>query len=466
MNKRQFLMMAAGLLTATSTMAIGSPDNNNALIQDATTSNETAPKTAQPKKSNSNDYEKWRIGSYGEMLATFKDYGLNRFYGNSVGNTKINHNEISIPRFILQGEYKITPKWILSAEIEFEAGGTGSAVEMEAQSGSENGEYETEMEKGGEVALEQFHITRLITPQFNVRVGHLIIPVGLTNAHHEPLNFFTAARPEGATTIMASTWHETGLEIFGTVGKGATTFDYQAMVTAGLNPNGFDSYNWIQGGKQGFLETDNFTAPAYTLRLDWRGIPGLRVGASMFYNPKAGKNADKLITYANIGDINVLLYSFDAQYSNRYVTARANYLSGNITETTGLTAANKYYSNKSPYSRMGPVAKRAVDCSAEVGVNLKSFFPGVSNFPVIYPFVHYNYYNPQEKCESGLIADKRCQVSLWSIGANWRPLPNLVVKADYTTRQIGTSKMFGASQYNSENELRIGVAYMLWFAKK
>lgn len=459
-------MMAAGLLTATSAMAIGSQDNNDALIQDATTNNETAPKAAQPKKSNSNNYEKWRIGSYGEMLATFKDYGLNRFYGNSVGNTKINHNEISIPRFILQGEYKITPKWILSAEIEFEAGGTGSAVEMEAQSGSENGEYETEMEKGGEVALEQFHITRLIAPQFNVRVGHLIIPLGLTNAHHEPLNFFTAARPEGATTIMASTWHETGVELFGTVGKGAATFDYQALVTAGLNPNGFDSYNWIQGGKQGFLETDNFTAPAYTLRLDWRGIPGLRVGASMFYNPKAGKNADKLITYANMGDINVLLYSFDAQYSNRYVTARANYLSGNITETTGLTAANKYYSNKSPYSRMGPVAKRAVDWSAEVGVNLKSFFPGVSHFPVIYPFVHYNYYNPQEKCESGLIADKRCQVSLWSIGANWRPLPNLVVKADYTTRQIGTSKMFGTSQYNSENELRIGVAYMLWFAKK
>ena len=140
-------MMAAGLLTATSAMAIGSQDNNDALIQDATTSNETAPNAAQPKKSNSNDYEKWRIGSYGEMLATFKDYGLNRFYGNSVGNTKINHNEISIPRFILQGEYKITPKWILSAEIEFEAGGTGSAVEMEAQSGSENGEYETEMEK-------------------------------------------------------------------------------------------------------------------------------------------------------------------------------------------------------------------------------------------------------------------------------------------------------------------------------
>lgn len=126
-------MMTAGLL------AIGSP---------ATAATGAADSTATA----GNDYDKWRIGSYGEMLATFKDYGLNRFYGGSTGNTKVNHNEISIPRFILQGEYKITPKWILSAEIEFEAGGTGSAIEMEAQSGSENGEYETEAEKGGEVA--------------------------------------------------------------------------------------------------------------------------------------------------------------------------------------------------------------------------------------------------------------------------------------------------------------------------
>ena len=198
-----------------------------------------------------NDFNKWRIGSYGEILATFKDYGLNRFYGGSKGNTKKNHNEISIPRFVLEGEYKITPKWILGAEIEFEAGGTGITYEIEAQSGSENGEYETEVEKGGEVALEQFHITRLIVPAFNIRAGHMIVPVGLTNAHHEPLNFFTAARPEGATTIMASTWHETGLAFFGQFGKGAATFDYEAMVTSGLNPNGFDAYNWIKKAKQG-----------------------------------------------------------------------------------------------------------------------------------------------------------------------------------------------------------------------
>ena len=452
----KLLLMAMGMLAASTSVV-------------AETETSAAPSEAvasKAKSTSSDDFKKWRIGSYGEMLATFKDYGLNRYYGAGSGNSKTNHNEISIPRFILQGEYKITPKWILGAEIQFESGGTGSAVEIEAQSGSENGEYETEMEKGGEVALEQFHITRLITPAFNVRVGHIIIPVGLTNSHHEPLNFFTAARPEGATTLLASTWHETGLEFFGTFGKGAATFDYQAMVTAGLNPNGFDCYNWVQGGRQGILETDNFSAPAYTARLDWKGVPGLRVGASVLYNPNAGKNSDKLVTYDDLGKINVFIYSFDAQYVNKYVTARANFLTGNITETVGITAKNRRYSNLSPYTRMGPVAKRALDWSAEVGVNLKSIFSGVENFPVIYPFAHYNYYNPQEKCEKGLIADMRNQVSLWSFGANWRPLPSLVVKADYTTRQIGTHKMFGKGKYNSENEFRLGVAYMLWFAKK
>ena len=413
-------------------------------------------------------FTKFRIGSYGEMLTQFKDYGLNRYSGVPTGNMKKHHAEISVPRFILGGDYKITPKWILGVEIEFESGGTGQALEIESGSASENGEYELEHEKGGEVALEQFHLTRLIVPEFNIRAGHMIIPVGLTNTHHEPINFFTAARPEGATTLLPSTWHETGLEVFGAFGKGYASFDYEAMVTAGLNPNGFNVYNWVKGGKQGLFETDNFSAPAYTARLNWTGVPGLRLGASVFYNPNAGKNADKLITYAGLGKINILLYSFDAQYINKYVTARANFLSGNIPETRALTQANRSLGMGQPYSTPKPgyfIAKRAIDWSVEAGLNLKALLPRMENFPALYPFVHYNYYNPQEKGEGGAVMEQRCQVSLWSAGLNWRILPGLVVKADYTTRQIGTGRIFGKGKYNSENEFRLGLAYNLWFTK-
>lgn len=119
------------------------------------------------------------------------DYDSNRFSGTSYGSSRKHRNDIAIPRFVLAWDYKFSFRWLLGAEIEFESGGVGLETELE---NSENGEYETEMEKGGEVALEQLHITRLIHPVFNVRAGHLILPVGLTNAHHEP-STFSAHRP-------------------------------------------------------------------------------------------------------------------------------------------------------------------------------------------------------------------------------------------------------------------------------
>ena len=51
-------------------------------------------------------YEQFRIGGYGEVVANFKDYGINRFYGGSDGNTKKHRNTISIPRFVLALDYK------------------------------------------------------------------------------------------------------------------------------------------------------------------------------------------------------------------------------------------------------------------------------------------------------------------------------------------------------------------------
>ena len=54
--------------------------------------------------------------------------------------------------------------------------------------------------------------------------------------------------------------------------------------------------------------------------------------------------------------------------------------------------------------------------------------------------------------------EKRCQVSMWTAGLNWYALPNLVVKADYTTRQSRNKQGFGTGKYNSENEFSIGIA--------
>ena len=402
-------------------------------------------------------YDRFRVGGYGEILANFMDYGINRFQ-RPQGNDKDHRIAVSIPRFIVAFDYKFNSRWILGAEIEFEAGGTGTAYELE---NTENGEYETEVEKGGEVALEQFHITRLIHPAFNVRAGHLIVPVGLTNEHHEPINFFGTSRPEGETTIIPSTWHETGIEFFGTFGRDYTRFNYQAQVVAGLNANGFDDRNtWVASGKQGIFETDNFTSPAYVARLNYLGVPGLKVGGSFYYCHNTGANSDKPDTYKNIGDIPLRIYTADVQYKNKYVTARANLIYGNLGNSIQLSNANGKLSGLSPYSRVTPIAKHAISCGGEVGLNLRSLCRDNEKVPVIYPFVRYEYYNPQEDVLSPNTAELRNKVSMWTAGANWYALPNLVIKADYTTRKIGSG------DFNSENEFSLAVAYIGWFWSK
>ena len=400
-------------------------------------------------------YGRYRIGGYGEILAQFKNYGINRFTGTAQGNSDFKRNTISIPRFVLAGDYKFNKHWNLGVEVEFEAGGTGTAYEIE---NTENGEYETEMEKGGEVALEQFHLTYRLNNSFMVRVGHQIVPVGLTNTHHEPINFFGTVRPEGETTLLPSTWHETGISFLGELGRKWASFDYQVMILAGLNANGFDRNTWVASGKQGFFEVDNFTSPAYVARVNYRGVPGLRLGASFYYVHNAAANSDKPQTYTF--DVPVRIWSVDAQYRHRYFTVRGNLLGGNIGNSSLLTAKNNRLSNKSPYSRLAPIAKRGVSYGLEAGLSVKNL-AHCRKMPDIIPFFRYEYYNPQEKvivdANNLKGADDRLKTQMWVAGLNYRPLPNLVLKADYTNRRIGNG------QYKSENEFALGVAFIGWF---
>ena len=291
--------------------------------------------------------------------------------------------------------------------------------------------------------------------------GHIIVPVGLTNEHHEPINFFGTSRPEGETSILPSTWHETGIEFFGTFGKGYARFNYQAQVVAGLNANGFDRNNWVQGGKQGIFETDNFTSPAYVARLNYIGVPGLKVGGSFYYCNNVLANSDKLTEYNAIeGKAPLRIYTADVEYKNKYVTARGNIVYGNLDKSAELTTYNALLSGLSPYTRTTPIAKHAVSYGGEVGFNLRSVCRDNPKVPVIYPFVRYEYYNPQEEVLTPNTADPRNKVSMWTAGLNWYALPNLVVKADYTTRQIG------GGNYLSENEFSLAIAYIGWFWSK
>lgn len=416
---------------------------------------------AMPSLEEGENYSKFRIGGYGELVASFLNYGKNRFYGGT--DDSDTRRTIAMPRVTLAGDYRFNAQWNLGMEIEFEAGGVGIEQELER---TENLEYETEMESGGEVALEQFHITRYIVRPFNIRVGHMIVPMGLTNYNHEPINFFGTSRPEGETTIIPSTWHETGLSFFGDFGAFRAKFDYELMVVAGLNPDGFGRDNWVGGGKQGLFEVDNFSSPAYVGRVNWKGVPGLRVGAAIYFVNDVTKNADKVYKYSSCGKSHLTIWSFDAQYKNPYITVRANFMRGNLENSTKISSVTLSNNSSYHHGTERPVAETAMAYGVEVGANLKNIFYRGSRGPVFYPFARYEYYNPQEFLESGGRGDLRCQVVKWTAGLNWFALPNLVVKADCTTRHIGTNKPFENTDYHNENEFSVGIAYVGWFCKK
>ena len=218
------------------------------------------------------------IGGYGEIAYSRNFYSDNPFrYSNpSYYKNDPSHGRFDIPHAVLYVGYDFGKGWSVGMEIEFEHGGSGGAIEKEAEEG---GEWEAETEKGGEVELEQFWVQKSFADWANIRFGHIVLPFGLTNAHHEPLNFFTVYRPEGERTIIPSTWHQTGISFWGRAGD----FRYELQFTGGLDAFQFDRTYWIGKGAQSPYEFEVANKFGLLARVDNYTIPGLRIGVSGYY---------------------------------------------------------------------------------------------------------------------------------------------------------------------------------------
>ncbi|MDR1897174.1 MAG: hypothetical protein LBR10_10335 [Prevotellaceae bacterium] len=393
------------------------------------------------------NFNKYRFGGYGEILFKRMDYEANR-YTNPEGATKQNRAEITLPRAVFALDYKFTNTIILGAEIEFEHGGTGSTIEIEHE--KEGGEFETEIEQGGEVVLEQLHLTKRFFDAFNVRIGHVIVPVGITNAHHEPVYYLGTVRPEGETALLPSTWHETGISILGYFNK----FKYEIMVVNGLDPNGFSSENWVGSGRQKVFEVSNMTSPAFTGRIEYSGVKNLRLSLSGYYN-KTAKNSSKPQTMTGLKGV-VSILSADAQYLGYNIIARANVIYGTVSDAKAIFDVNRRYFKGAGFS-ITPFGEAALTYGGEIAYNVFSFFNTKSK---LYPFARYEYYNTGEKIEPGAQELPRYKRDLVTFGINYFLTPAVVLKADYSHRRINNGK------YNSENTFGITVGYTGWFLSK
>ena len=208
------------------------------------------------------------IGGYGEAAMKRCFYSNNYLRYTSPENyVNDQYGEFDIPHVVIYLGYDFGKGWSMGSEIEFEHGGTEVAVEIEEEEG---GEYETEVERGGEVALEQFWIQKSFNPYANLRMGMIIVPLGGTNAHHEPNQFFGVYRPEGDNTILPCTWHDIGVQFHGRY----KWFGYTAQFLPGLESTLFSKQNWIQGGSASAYEFKLANCYAGLARLDFYPLEG------------------------------------------------------------------------------------------------------------------------------------------------------------------------------------------------
>lgn len=420
----------------------------------------TFPLTAKAETKENNETEqkekkvsRFQLGGYGEAVMTRNFYSDNVFRYSHADDYKNahSHGQFDLPHVVIMLGYDFGKGWSMGSEIEFEHGGTESAVEMEAE---EVGEFEKEIERGGEVALEQFWIQKSFNRAFNLRMGHMVVPVGLTNSRHLPTQFFTVYRPEGENTIMPCTWHETGVSLWGVVGK----WRYEAMVMPGLNSAMFSKDQWIANGSASAFEFRPANTYAGAIRIDNYAVRGLRIGVSAYYGHSFNNTLQSdfnSVKYKGVKGA-VTIGAIDFDYSGYNWLVRGNFDYGHLGDAAKISDYNRSQSSTTPYSRT-LVGKQALSTGMEAGYNIFSQIPKVRDKEQkLYVFGRYEYYDAYKP------ATNQYQDYTWTerhriaVGLNYFPIKDIVIKAEYSQR-------FLKSQFNNEPSISLGVAYAGFF---
>lgn len=393
-------------------------------------------------------FSRLTIGGYGEATYSRNFYSDSPFKYKSPASHADDpaHGRFDIPHAVINIGYDFGKGWTFGTEIEFEHGGSGGAIEKEDEEG---GEWEAETEKGGEVELEQFWIQKSFADgAFNIRAGHIIVPVGLNNAHHEPLNYFTVHRSEGENTLLPSTWHQTGISLWGRV----KDWRYEAQLTSGLDAFMFDRTNWIGKGNLSPYEFEVANKYGITARIDNYSVKGLRLGLSGYYGQTMGNTfPNDTKKYEDISG-NLFFGALDFTYKGYNIIARGNIDYGYISDAETISSIKKNQTaGSSPY-RKSAFGSHAIITNIEVGYDVFAHSAKMrKDNQKLYIFGHYEYFDSYINGLNGYTKKK-----ILAFGLNYYPIPQIAVKAEYKNRIFD-------SPYNNEPAINLAIVYQGFF---
>lgn len=355
-------------------------------------------------------------GGYG--VINYQQYD---FYENSQDTVSENRASTDLERFILSPRIDLGNGWRAIAEIEFEHGGTGSTIEFEPE---EAGEFENEIEKGGEIVLEQAYLLYENSPILNWRFGEILVPVGMVNSHHEPTQYFTMQRSLAETSVIPSVWHETGIALFGEIGN----LQYETQIITGLDSSGFSGFGFVSKGMQGKFEFDNADDLAWVGRADYRLLPEFSLGGSFY----VGDTAENRPRRNLVGDANVSIYTVHGRYETDTLIVRGQYLDGTIEDSDAITQANQQFFQGGLLGISNtPVGHKAESWFVEAGYNVLTLLDTAPQ--KLFAFARFESFDTHAEVEGNILKVARYDREATTVGLNYFPQPGIVFKAEFST---------------------------------
>ena len=303
---------------------------------------------------------------------------------------------------------------------------------------------EVELEHVEEVYVEQAFLQYSLNDHINLRGGLMLVPMGIINEYHEPTTFNGVDRPNVDKSIVPSTWREIGFGVSGRFNE--VSLGYQAYVFNGfksVNSDGngnitsglLGGSNGLRGGRQKGIES-TVNKPTFSAKLDYYGLPGLRLGLSGYFGrTQAGDDVDA-ITGADVG---VSMLGVDARYAYQRFTARGQFVNASISDTEAYNNLNG--------TNLG---SQLQGWYLEAAYNLLP----LEKQQQLFAFARYEDYNTHAGVEGGLVKNNAYDRNDWTLGLSYKIAPGAVVKADYQVKDNASSVMV-------PNQLNFGLG--VWF---
>lgn len=336
------------------------------------------------------------VGGYGEIT-----------YNQPEGN----NGELDVQRLVLLFGYKFNDKVQFVTEIELEH------VE--------------------EVFVEQAFLQYNLSDNVNLRGGLMLVPMGIVNEYHEPTTFNGVERPSIDGSIVPTTWREIGAGVSGRFNE--ISLGYQAYVFNGFaSVNGtkvLGGSNALRNGRQKGIQS-TIDSPNFAAKLDYYGLPGLRLGLSGYFGRTQAEDDVDDIDGSSVG---ISMLGFDARYAYQRFTARGQLIYASLNDTEDY---NTLYSTDLGSALQG--------WYLEAAYNLLP----TDKQQQLFAFARYEDYDTHASVDGGLVKNDAYNRNEWTLGLSYKVAPGAVVKADYQIKDNATNT-------DLPNQLNVGLG--VWF---